>query len=79
MPTKAAPPASGDGLMSYADVSAQLSAAGTEISVRQIKWWVQQGWLRPTRIGQRTFIRRSELDRFLADAEGAAPGNKPAR
>ncbi len=44
---------------------------GPSFKPRQVKWWVQQGWLTPVRIGQRTFVRQDELDRFLQDAEGA--------
>lgn len=50
---------------------AAAKRVGPEFKARQVKWWCQRGWLTPVRIGQRTYVRQDELDRFLAEAEGA--------
>jgi len=41
------------------------------ISVWTVRSWLSQGKLRRTKIGARTMIRQSELERFLAESEKA--------
>jgi excisionase family DNA binding protein len=41
------------------------------ISAWTVRSWLSQGRLRRTKIGSRTMIRQSELERFLAECEEA--------
>lgn len=51
------------------------------VSERTVTAWYSQGRLKPTKLGRRVFLRKSELERFIAagSAESerkAAPGPK---
>ena len=50
------------------------------ISVYTVHAWLSSGKLKRTKIGARTMIRRSELDRLIAEGDGAKgpqAGRKP--
>ena len=70
MTSTTAPPADGDELLPYPEAAEYL---GRAFDRRRVKHQVDAGRLTPTRIGGRVFIRRSELDRFIAAGDGAAP------
>ena len=42
------------------------------LSVFTIRAWLSQGRLRPTKIGRRTMIRKSELQRIISNGEKAS-------
>lgn len=60
----------GADLLSSPEAAAEL---GPSFTARMVKWYIETGRLTPVRIGQRTFVRRSDLARMVAEAEGAPP------
>jgi excisionase family DNA binding protein len=60
-----------DRLLSVRDAAAHLGG----LSPYTVHAWLSQGRLRRTKCGSRTFIRLSELERFIAAGDdGKSPG-----
>jgi excisionase family DNA binding protein len=59
------------------DVEASAQMLGG-VSPWTIRAWLSEGKLQPTKVGRRTMIRESELERFL-QAEQQAAGRKRGR
>jgi hypothetical protein len=61
-----AAPVSSDELLTLPDCATSLGPSWTR---RKVKHQIEMGRLTPVRIGQRTFVRRSELNRFVAQGD----------
>ena len=58
------------------DVKAAAAYLGG-ISALTVHAWLSEGRLRRTKIGSRTMIRRSELDRLIAEGDGQKDKGRP--
>jgi excisionase family DNA binding protein len=47
------------------------------LSVYTVHQWLSKGRLRRTKIGSRTMIRESELERFIAEGDGGKSAGRP--
>jgi len=47
------------------------------VSAYTVAAWMSQGGLRRTKVGSRTMIRQSELQRFVAEGDGGKSPGRP--
>lgn len=64
-----------DRLFSVKDAAAYLGG----LSPYTISAWLSSGKLRRCKIGSRTMVRRSELDRLIAEGDGQQSAGRPRR
>lgn len=59
-------------LEKYYSIRQLVERLGGDISTFAVEKWISQGRLRRTKIGRRTYVTESELQRFIAQC-GDAP------
>ena len=64
-----------DALLSVDEAARRLGG----LSKYTIQAWLSSGKLRRTKLGSRTMIRESELERFVSAGDGGKSGGRPRK